>query len=209
MLLRFTYCILLLSLASSARADLLLSEALSAPGSDWDGNGSLDSRDDEWIEIRNTGPEAVSLDGVFFRDGTGANYHIGFSGTLAAAESRVVYGSDAVLWQQANGETISGLSLNNSGDRLELWLDRNGQTQLLDAVDLPAHAAASQRSLARALSNGEWLLYDGLNPYSGSALPTGSGCGPSPGLPNACGGTVATVDASFSELKAVFGPQEH
>ena len=209
MLLRITCIVLLLAVAGGAGAQLQLAEALCSPTSDWDGGGAFDSRDDEWIEIRNAGSAPVGLDGVYFRDGTGTNYHHGFAGTLGAGEVLVVYGRDAVAWQAARGETLTGLSLNNSGDRLELWRDVDGQAVLLDSVDVPAHAAASERSFARALQGGQWLLYDGLSLYSGTATPGSTGCTPSPGVANACGGSVATFQASLSQLKARFGQSPH
>jgi hypothetical protein len=207
MLLRILCVALLLSVATSAGAQLQLTEALCSPTSDWDGGGAIDSRDDEWIEIRNAGSAEVSLDGVYFRDGTGTNYHYGFAGSLAAGAVLVVYGGEATAWQAARGETLTGLSLNNSGDRLELWRDVDGTAVLLDAIDVPSHCAASERSYARALAGDSWMLYDGLSPYGGTALPSGSGCTPSPGVPNACGGSVANFEASVSQLKARFGPQ--
>lgn len=194
--------ILLLCLfaAGSASAQLVFSEVLSAPASDWNGDGGVDSRDDEWIEIRNDGAASESLDGVFFRDGTGENFHYGFSGTLEPGASLLVFGSDAVAWQSANGETLTGLSLNNSGDHLELWRD----TTLLDALDVPAHAAASERSLALAPDGSTWLLYDGLNVYSGGLLPASTACLPTPGSGNLCSGGVPAVRSSVSRLKAAF-----
>jgi hypothetical protein len=207
MLLRILCIALLLAVALSAGAQLQLTEALCSPTSDWDGGGAIDSRDDEWIEIRNAGASAVSLDGVYFRDGTGTNYHFGFAGSLAGGEVLVVYGGDATAWQAARGETLTGLSLNNSGDRLELWRDVDGVTELLDAIDVPSHCAASERSYARSLAGNQWLLYDGLSLYGGTALPGSTGCMPSPGVPNACGGSVANFQSSVSQLKARFGPK--
>ena len=77
-----------LLVASGATADLLFNEALSAPTTDWDGNGEIHFRSDEWIEIVNTGPGVENLDGVYFRDGTGDSYHFGFSGALAPGAMR-------------------------------------------------------------------------------------------------------------------------
>ena len=49
-----------------ARADtaLHLNEILAGPARDWDGSGAFSSRDDEWVEVVNTG--GVALDGSSF-----------------------------------------------------------------------------------------------------------------------------------------------
>lgn len=189
--------------AGGVSADLLINEALSAPASDWDGSGVVDSRDDEWVEILNTGPAVESLDGVYLRDGTGDAYHFGFAGTLAPGEVVVVYGSDAAQWQADNGAGSSGLSLNNGGDHLELLRD-DGTPVLLDAVDVPPHAADTERSLGRMVLGGPWILFDGLAPYGGTAEPASTGCEPSPGLLNVCDGIVPVERSSIGALKASF-----
>lgn len=195
-------CLLFVSLlVAPARAQLVISEVLSAPTSDWNGDAVVDSRDDEWIEIRNDGTATELLDGVFFRDGAGENFHFGFSGSLAPGAHLLVHGSDAVAWQAANGESLTGLSLNNSGDHLELWRDAT----LLHAFDVPSHSAASERSFALAPDGSTWMLYDGLNPYSGGLLPGSSACMPTPGAANACSAGVPVEGTSISRLKALYG----
>lgn len=189
-----------------ARAELRLSEALSAPASDWDGDGTVDYKGDEWVEILNTGPAVEDLDGVFLKDATGDAYHYGFHGTLAAGEVLVVYGSDAVQWQADNGAGSSGLSLNNSGDGLELWRDIAEPRifQALDMLPIPSHAAAADRSIGWSTATSSWVLHDGLNPYSGQALPGPTGCEPSPGVRNHCDGLVPVEASSWGTLKARF-----
>jgi len=189
--------------AGGASAELLINEALSAPTSDWDSNGEVDSRDDEWIEIINVGAAVESLDGVYLRDGTGDTYHYGFNGSLAPGEVLVVYGAQAVQWQADNDAGSSGLSLNNSGDHLELLRD-DGTVELLDQVDIPPHAADAERSLGRLAVGGVWILFDSLAPYGGSAEPSSTGCEPSPGLANLCEGIVPTQSSSIARLKASF-----
>ena len=49
-----------------------------------------------------------------------------------------------------------------------------------------------------------WVLFDGLNPYTGSLEPGGSGCVPTPGLANLCGGQVAAEALGLGEMKARF-----
>lgn len=191
---------LLCLLSAPASAALLLSEVLSGPQSDWDGDGDVDSKLDEWVEIVNTGPFPESLENVFLRDGTGTAYHFGFSGQLLPNEVVLVTGADAVAWQAANDAGSSGLSLNNGGDTLEL-LRNDGTVTVIDTVVVPSHAADPDRSMARA-AEGDWLLYDQINPYGGSNDPTGTGCAPSPGVVNTCRTSVPVRAASFGAVKA-------
>ncbi len=201
-------CVLLLTslLVSPVAAELLINEILSAPGQDWNGDGEVDFKNDEWVEIVNTGPGVEDLQGVFLRDGSGDSYHFGFTGSLAAGEVRLVLGSDAVAWQSANGLSTTGLSLNNSGDRVELWRDIDTPRVLdaLDAVDVLAHAAEDDRSMGRLVEVGTWVLFDALNPYTGTLQPASTDCVPSPGLENECAGSVPIEGASLSRVRARF-----
>ncbi len=45
------------AMATPASADgvLQLNEILAAPARDWDGSGAFSSRDDEWVEVINSG----------------------------------------------------------------------------------------------------------------------------------------------------------
>jgi hypothetical protein len=198
----------LLLVAPTAHADLLLNEALSNPGVDWNGDGTIDFKSDEWVEIVNTGPHAENLDGVYLRDGTGDSYHYGFTGLLAPGEVLVVYGHEAVEWQISQGLSTTGLSLNNSGDRVELWRDVSEPRILdaLDAVEIPSHGADRDRSLGRDPGVGAWVLFDALNPYTGSATPPGTDCAPTPLLANECIPSVGTATTSWGTVKSSFGP---
>lgn len=196
----------LVAMVAPATGALLLNELHSSPDRDWDGDGLYDSRDDEWLEIINTGPGDEDLTGVFVRDSTGGQWHYGFSGTLAPGEVLVVLGSESEQWQLDHGISASGLSLNNSGDTIELWRDiaEPRILEVLDMVTVPPHAAGSARSYGRAEGGGDWALFDALNPYSGAAVPGGTGCDPSPGAVNDCGGAVAVEASSFGRVKSLF-----
>ena len=188
---------------TAAQAQLRITEILSAPAMDWDADGSVDSKLDEWVEVQNTGTDPVDLQDVFLRDGTGTAWHYGFSGTLAPGAIALVTGSASVQWQADNSAGTSGLSLNNSGDLIELWRAPVGAVALkLDAVTVPGHAAAADRSYAWLQGQGVWILHDGLNRYRGDLVPTGTGCDPSPGQSNLCTAGVPTEALSFGRVKA-------
>ena len=189
-----------------AMAGLVINELLAAPASDWDGDGSIDYKNDEWVEILNTGSTVADLTGLYLKDSVGDAYHYGFDGVLEPGAVKVVYGSDAVAWQADNGAGSSGLSLNNGGDTLELWRDIPDPRILavVDVVPIPAHAGGSDRAMGRLPSSLDWVLFDALNPYGGDLLPVGTGCSPSPGSINACD-VVPSEETSFGRVKAFHG----
>jgi len=195
--------LLLLGLPAWSAAQVRISEVLAAPASDWNGDGEVDYKNDEWVEIENIGPQPAGLDGLYLKDATGDTYHYGFSGVLQPGEVLLVTGSMAVEWQAVNGAGSSGLSLNNGGDTLELWRDvaEPRVLEVLDHLPIPSHAGGSDRALGRHPQNGEWVLFDGLNPYAGELLPPSTGCLPSPGTPNVCE-TVPLDEATWGLLKS-------
>ena len=205
----FSACLLLaavlgvVSSSAPATAALVLSEILGDPARDWNGSGTVDSRDDEWVEVLNTGPDPVDLAEYYLRDALGTDPHLRLCGLLAAGEVRVFHGSDAAAWQTTQGLTVTGLSLNNAGDTVELHLGVPGGTgsQLIDVYIYRDHEAEDDRSSAR-LPDGTWILFDYYLPYTGSLTPGGSGCAPSPGAVNVCGGNVVDERASWGELKS-------
>lgn len=186
-------CLLLLFAALPAAATavcadspLKLNEILAGPASDWDGSGTFSSRDDEWIEIVNTGVTALALDGIFVTDGDSIP-RFAFTGLLDPGAHRRVTGGQAFAWEQANGHPAFGLSLGNSGDSVILWQIVGPDTVLVDAYTYRSHEAAADRAIGRSPdAAGAWVLYDSLNPYTGTLQPQGNGCAPTPGSANVC-----------------------
>ncbi|HET9328186.1 MAG TPA: lamin tail domain-containing protein [Candidatus Eisenbacteria bacterium] len=187
---------------ATARAELRLNEFLAGPARDWDGSGGLSTRDDEWVEVWNDGAALLELSGYFITDGDTLP-RFGFSGTLGPQGRVLVFGSQAVDWERANGFPVFGLSLGNTGDRVMLWHAAAGDTTLVDQYVYLAHEAAADRAVGRGTDGGAWTLFDALNPYAGSVPPLGSGCAPSPGAPNQCGPTPA-LRTSWGSLKALY-----
>ncbi|RKZ05629.1 hypothetical protein DRQ53_06695 [bacterium] len=199
------FCLIITVSFGDAAAQLRISEVLSAPASDWDQDGLVDTKLDEWIEVTNLGAASVDLTDVYMRDGTGTAWHYGFSGSLAPGQTLLVTGTASVQWQAENDAGSSGLSLNNGGDHLELWRAPMGGVEvLLDAVDVPRHAGEDDRALAWLAGADRWILHDGLNPYGGELVPVGTGCEPSPGDANFCTSLVPVGASSVGQLKAVF-----
>ncbi len=184
---------------------LVLSEILADPARDWNGDGVLSSRDDEWVEVLNTGPETVDLSECYVRDALDPEAHLRLTGLLAPGEVKVFYGDDAVVWQQSVGYTVTGLSWNNTGDTCELWRGDPTQAgaQLVDVYIFKDHEAEDDRSSAR-LVDGSWALCDYLYPYAGSQEPLGTGCAPSPGRVNDCEPNVPADAASWGGVKDIY-----
>lgn len=195
--------LLLLLPPAPAHGALWLSEILADPARDWNGSGAVDSRDDEWVEVHNSGPDAVDLAGYYVRDALGAEAHLRLSGRLEVGGAAVFYGSDAAAWQAAQGLSVTGLSLNNAGDTVHLYLGDPVQdgAQLVDVYIYADHEAEDDRASGRLRGDGEWALFDGLYPYTGSLMPPATGCEPSPGVANPCQGLVPATELSWGQVK--------
>lgn len=189
-----------------AGAVVQLSEIMADPASDWDGNGEAHYRDDEYIEVTNTGPDAVDLIGYFVRDALGDEAHLHLFGVLAPLEAAVFYGSNAVAWQQEFGHATTGLSLNNGGDEVELWLGDPAYpgATLVDMHIYVDHEAEDDRASGRLHLNGDWALFDGLNPYTGTTEPLSTLCDPSPGTLNDCQPNVPATAVTWGGVKSLY-----
>jgi hypothetical protein len=191
---------------SPASAEVLLSEILADPASDWDGDGAVGSRTDEWVEVVNTGASSVDLSVYRLGDLSGGySWRYGFSGTLQPGAVAIVYGSDSEAWQAANGFTIAGLSLNNAGDTVFLYKIGGADTLVVDSYAYVAHEVLDDRSTGRMPADvTEWRIFDALNLYSGTNQPLGTGCLPSPGVVNDCDPLVPVEQTTWGAIKEMF-----
>lgn len=188
--------------AAQAANEVRLSEILAAPGRDWDGSGAFSSRDDEWIEIVNAGAATADLSSYFVTDGDSIPRY-GFSGTLAPGATFLVTGALSVAWERATAHPVFGLSLGNTGDKVLLWQVTGSDTLLVDAYTYKTHESATDRAIGRTPDGSEWKLEDALNPYTGTVLPSGTGCPPTPGVSNSCGTTPARR-TTWGGVKALY-----
>jgi hypothetical protein len=196
-------CVVVGGSAEPASCGPVLNEMMADPARDWDGNGTYSSRDDEWVEIYNPGPGSLTLDGYLIGDETQSPLY-GFSGTLAAGGHKVVYGSDAVAYQQAHGLGVYGLRLGNDGDTETLLHVVGTDTLLIDSYTYNTYEAEDDRSSGRRPDGSStWQIFDGLNPYTGTTPPVGNGLLPTPGGSN--GGTpVPALAATWGTIRAVY-----
>lgn len=185
-----------------AQGALRLNEFMAGPARDWDGSGTFSSRDDEWVELKNTGASPLTLDGFFISDGD-STARFALTGSLAPGAYKLVTGKMSYDWEKANGKTAVGLSLSNSGDSVLLWQVVGADTLLSDHYTYKSHEAAADRAVGRDETTGEWKLFDGLDPYTGTLTPAGTGCAPTPGAANHCS-TTPTVPTSWGRLKTLY-----
>ena len=181
---------------------LLLNEFVAGPARDWDGSGTLSTRDDEWIEVVNAGSETPDLSNFLLTDGDRLPRYA-FSGTLGPGGRRLVFGKDSYDWEKAHGFPAYGFSLSNTGDTVMLWQIAEAETVLVDSYAYKSHEAAADRAVGRVPDGGAWTLLDGLNPYVGTTPPQGSGCVPTPGAADVCENTPAQ-SATWGRLKALY-----
>jgi lamin tail-like protein len=178
-----------------------LSEILAGPARDWDGDGLYDSRKDEWLEITNEGGAVIDLSLYRIADAD-STIRYELSGTLAPGALLVVTGAMAEEQQRAAGRTATGLSLNNSGDEVILFRVENGDTARADSRRYGSIEGAGDRSTGWVREAGTWALFDGLNPYTGSGEPRGTGCAPTPGVHNGC--PTPASETTWGKIKRLY-----
>ncbi len=198
--------VLILSLPVGSFAQVLLNEVLADPITDWSGDGIIDFKNDEWIEIANGGAAPVDLAAYWLSDsGADPAVRYRFSGSLAPGAALAVTGAMAVAWQAETGNGSAGLSLNNSGGEVALYRDEGGEAVQVDLVAYTSYQMDDDRSLGRFPSGtGEWILFDGLNLYHGNQEPGSTGCLPTLGQANVCA-QVPVGEASIGQVKQRYG----
>jgi hypothetical protein len=178
----------------------VLNEVLADPASDWDGDQEINTTNDEWVEIVNAGDVPADLDGLRLGD-LERGWAYGFTGTLPVEGRLVVYGSSSKVWQQENGVSAFGLRLANTGDTVVLWRLTEADTVIVDQYTYLDHEADDDRASGRRPDGApNWELYDAMNPYTGSTLPLGNGCAPTPGQSNNC--ITPVEEATWGRIKA-------
>jgi len=190
--------------AGECFAQIAINEFVADPARDWDGDGAVNSRDDEWVEIINLGKTAVDLAGYRLADGTGAPvWRYEFSGIIEPGAVRVAYGSDSKAWEEANGFPIYGLSLNNSGDRIAVYRVAGADTSVADSYTFTEASARDDRAIGRRSDSPQvWVIFDAHNPCSPTCEPPGTGCYPTPGSGNTC--LTATESESWGTIKSMY-----
>lgn len=196
-------CATLFLFAPEGASQVKLNEILADPNSDWDGDGQVTSKEDEWVEVMNIGSSTVDLSAYRITDeSAGTDFRFALSGMLAPGEVKVFFGSDVVAWQTANGVSAFGFSLNNGGDTVYLY-QVGGSTSVEDSYTYASVSVVDDRAVGRLpIGTGEWYVFDGLNAYTGTNPPLGTGCMPSPGTSASCATPVET--SSWGAVKSSY-----
>lgn len=185
---------------------IVINEVLADPASDWDGDGTVDTRGDEWVEVVNVSTAPVDIGDWYLKDVAGDDPDLRLDGVLDPGEAAVYYGSQAMAWQASQGLSTTGFGLNNSGDFVQLLRAIPGTTdlELMYAISYEDHEGDDDRSCGWNSDFSDWVLFDGINPYGGSLDPVGTGCSPTPGWTDDCTGTVPTEGRTFGAVKALY-----
>jgi hypothetical protein len=187
---------------SEAAEDVRLNEILAGPARDWTGDGVFDARDDEWLEVGNYGAAPVDLT-LYRVSDADSTIRYAFSGALAPGAAVVVTGAQALAWQRSVGRSATGLSLNNAGDTIILFRIDAGDTTAVDVKTYNSIEGATDRSTGRIAGDGStWVLFDGLNKYTGAGQPHGTGCSPTQGTPNECPTPVSST--TWGKIKKIY-----
>ena len=188
--------------AEPCNGQVVISEILADPASDWDGDAAVSFKNDEWLEIANVGATPAVLDSLRLSDASDV-FRYGFQGILAPGAQLHVLGSESVAWETANGFSSVGLSLNNGGDTVRLWQLAGAETLLVDEYTYVAHEAEDDRSTGRMPIDGTtWMLFDAFNPWTGSNPPVSTGCPPTPSQDNQC--PTPVEEQTWSRVKTLF-----
>ena len=181
---------------------VLLNEILADPASDWDGDGTVNARDDEWLEIVNAGSSSVDLS-EFQVSSPDTCWRFAFSGTLGPGDVALVTGSESYAWEEATGNPRYGLRLGNSGGEILLWRISGSDSTIVDRYTYEDHEADDDRSTGRAPDGADtWRLFDAMNPHTGTEVPQGTNCMPSPGALLSC--PTPVEDGTWGEIKQKF-----
>jgi hypothetical protein len=81
--------LVVVSFAPASVAQIRLNEILADPGTDWNGDGTVDSKLDEWVEIVNTSVSQVDRRSTVFRRGCGDRVSLRPSGMIGPGEVKV------------------------------------------------------------------------------------------------------------------------
>jgi hypothetical protein len=164
--------------------------------------GSLDSANDEWIELFNPGTLPVDLTGWKITDDQGASVY-SLSGTISSGGYYLIEDSEIVV-QPLVADLIANLSLSNSGDSL-VMTDSTGQ--VIDSVNGTggmwfAGDSVSRATMERidpAVSGDDptnWAASNGSGSTAVSSL--GSFILGTPGKVNSKAATAAVTSVDFS-----------
>lgn len=108
--------------------------------------GSVDSANDEWIELYNTSSQSVDLSGWYIDDDHGASTYTIQSGTIAPHGYFLIEDHESAI-MTVTADAIIDLSLANTGDSLQLY---DAAAQLIDDTNSAGGAWFAGNSTTKA-----------------------------------------------------------
>ena len=85
---------------------------------------------------------------------------------------------------------------------IEQAIAAGADTVVVDSYAYLSHEVVDDRATGRTSpAPGVWVVFDALNPYSGTTLPLGNGCVPTPALANDCTPEVPVEGATWGSIK--------
>ncbi|MDQ5883461.1 MAG: hypothetical protein QG654_375 [Patescibacteria group bacterium] len=139
-----------------ARAEVLISEVA------W--MGTVESQFEEWVEIRNTGAESVSLEGWKIYKAGGETVLFSLSGDISPGEYFLVCRTTASVVDPLSGScnlkgSFGGSGLNNSSEHILL---KNSGGDSVDEIDAtggwPAGSSSTKQTMQK--SGSSWITAD-------------------------------------------------
>ena len=145
---------------AGVRIQELLADPPTGMAGDVNGDGARDARGDEYVELTNTGDEAVDISGWALADSVTSRYRFPADTVLAPGETLVVFGggepgSFSGLPEGANVLASDGLYLNNRGDTVTV-VDHTG-----DDIDRVEYGTNGGRDRALVRDGDQLSLAEG------------------------------------------------
>lgn len=106
---------------------LVINEILADPDGDANGDGTMDTYDDEFVELINTTNTSLDISGWKLYDGTGIQHTFEQNTQLPSEESIVIFGGGTPTNIPGLTQVTGSLGLNNGGDDI-IIKDDNGAT---------------------------------------------------------------------------------
>ena len=176
---------------AQSQIDLILNEFQADPDAtngDANGDGTVDTSEDEFVEIYNNGPNAVDISGWTVADGFGVRHTFAPGTTLGTCEALVIFGGGTPTGSFGGAQVLvadsGSLGLNNSNDSITLNDGSN------DRISVAYGTASTNQSytLDPDITGGSYVEHSTATGSSGALYSPGTQINGNPFTP--CGGAL-------------------
>lgn len=151
------WAVALTSVGTTASAAILINEVLADPAGDANGDGSVHSSKDEFVELVNTGVIPVSLASWTLADLVQVRHVFADDAAIPPAGFFVVFGGAPQGFAQAAAASTGTLSLNNTGDTVTL---RDAGGALIDTFSYGAEGNKDTSLTRSPDATGPFVLHN-------------------------------------------------